>query len=75
MTKMQIQLCCIRMICSNPNDNSFTFQVWPGTTVFPDFFDDDTIKWWKNNAEVYHNDIPFDGMWIVSCFYHNSSFL
>ncbi|XP_072044428.1 lysosomal alpha-glucosidase-like [Amphiura filiformis] len=39
-------------------------EVWPGTTVFPDFFDDTTIDWWKESAGAYHKDIPFDGMWI-----------
>ena len=41
-------------------------KVWPGTTVFPDFTNPETVKWWSNQASRFHSAIPFDGMWIVS---------
>lgn len=42
-------------------------QVWPGETAFPDFTNPDAIQWWTDIANLYHDMVPFDGMWIV-CF-------
>ncbi|CAF0775981.1 unnamed protein product [Rotaria sp. Silwood1] len=41
-----------------------TGKVWPGTTAFPDFTNPDTVEWWTNVAEAFHEVVPFDGMWI-----------
>lgn len=38
--------------------------VWPGTTVFPDFFHPNTTQYWIQSAQNYHDIIPYDGMWI-----------
>jgi alpha-glucosidase (family GH31 glycosyl hydrolase) len=40
--------------------------VWSGQTVFPDFTNPNTTKWWTNQAVRFHKTIPFDGIWIVS---------
>lgn len=43
--------------------------VWPGHTVFPDFFKANTSEYWYNQIkDFYDNTIKFDGLWIVSDF-------
>ena len=40
--------------------------VWPnGETVFPDFMKASAEEWWINEIVEYHDEIPFDGLWIV----------
>ncbi|XP_078612816.1 sucrase-isomaltase, intestinal-like [Branchiostoma floridae x Branchiostoma japonicum] len=39
-------------------------EVWPGTTVFPDFTKPGTVQWWGDHCESFHNVIPYDGLWI-----------
>lgn len=41
-------------------------QVWPGSTVFPDFTNPETLDWWQDMVSEFHAQVPFDGMWIVS---------
>ena len=38
--------------------------VWPGDSVFPDFFVDEGITLWKKGLNDYDNKLNFDGMWI-----------
>lgn len=41
--------------------------VWPDRHVaFPDFLDpeDKTSNWWVKEFERYHEEVPFDGIWI-----------
>ncbi|KAM9818290.1 lysosomal alpha-glucosidase [Syngnathus typhle] len=39
-------------------------KVWPGVTVFPDFSNDVTHEWWYENLKRFHEQVPFDGLWI-----------
>ncbi|KAG8565047.1 hypothetical protein GDO81_012689 [Engystomops pustulosus] len=39
-------------------------KVWPGLTVFPDFTNPETFYWWYDMVKSYHDQVPFDGMWI-----------
>ncbi|XP_009885138.1 PREDICTED: lysosomal alpha-glucosidase [Charadrius vociferus] len=39
-------------------------QVWPGPTVFPDFTNPETHEWWYDMVKDFHDQVPFDGMWI-----------
>ena len=39
-------------------------DVWPGDSVFPDFFIDEGINLWKTGLNDYDNKLNFDGMWI-----------
>lgn len=41
-------------------------QVWPGPTAFPDFTNPKTHEWWHDMLKDFHDQVPFDGMWIVS---------
>ena len=38
--------------------------VWPGDSVFPDFFLDEGIYLWKKGLDDYNNKLNYDGMWI-----------
>lgn len=45
--------------------NNLQGVVWPGNTVFPDFFKPNTSDYWYNQIkEFYDNTIKFDGLWI-----------
>ncbi|OCT61893.1 hypothetical protein XELAEV_18047924mg [Xenopus laevis] len=39
-------------------------KVWPGLTVFPDFTNPETFSWWYDMVTLFHDQVPFDGMWI-----------
>ncbi|KAI8515161.1 hypothetical protein Bbelb_077520 [Branchiostoma belcheri] len=39
-------------------------EVWPGTTVFPDFTKPSTVQWWGDHCESFHRVLPYDGLWI-----------
>ncbi|KAM6442830.1 sucrase-isomaltase, intestinal [Liasis olivaceus] len=39
-------------------------EVWPGTTVFPDFSNPEAVQWWVNECSNFHKTIHFDGLWI-----------
>ncbi|KAI3387376.1 hypothetical protein SNEBB_006492 [Seison nebaliae] len=49
---------------SELNSNATIGKVWPGETVFPDFFNDKTVDWWSKWLKVLHNLTAFDGIWI-----------
>uniref|UniRef100_A0A7M4FM48 Lysosomal alpha-glucosidase n=1 Tax=Crocodylus porosus TaxID=8502 RepID=A0A7M4FM48_CROPO len=38
--------------------------VWPGPTAFPDFTNPETQEWWHDMVKEFHDQVPFDGMWI-----------
>ncbi|NWY62225.1 LYAG glucosidase, partial [Chionis minor] len=39
-------------------------KVWPGLTAFPDFTNPETHEWWHDMVKDFHDQVPFDGMWI-----------
>ncbi|NXV93741.1 LYAG glucosidase, partial [Calonectris borealis] len=39
-------------------------KVWPGPTAFPDFTNPETHEWWHEMVKDFHDQVPFDGMWI-----------
>jgi alpha-glucosidase (family GH31 glycosyl hydrolase) len=39
-------------------------KVWPGYAAFPDFSNPDACNWWTQSCEDFHNEIPFDGLWL-----------
>ncbi|KAI8515158.1 hypothetical protein Bbelb_077490 [Branchiostoma belcheri] len=39
-------------------------EVWPGTTLFPDYTNPSTTEWWSEHCQQFHNVIPYDGLWI-----------
>ena len=41
-------------------------RVWPyGPAAFPDFFKNSTKTWWKKWVKHLHDQLEFDGLWIV----------
>ncbi|OXB62287.1 hypothetical protein ASZ78_012335 [Callipepla squamata] len=39
-------------------------EVWPGEAVFPDFTNPDCTRWWVEECRLFHNIVPYDGIWI-----------
>lgn len=48
----------------NSTGSNLIGKVWPGNVTFPNFIDSSTIEWWRQNIDDFHNQIPFDGLWI-----------
>ena len=50
---------------SAPNsDEPFVGTVWPGDSVYPDWFNPNTTSWWHDAMSDFFNAIPFDGLWL-----------
>ncbi|XP_051856102.1 lysosomal alpha-glucosidase-like [Antechinus flavipes] len=49
---------------NNTNGQPLIGQVWPGLTAFPDFSNPETHQWWLENLNIFHAQVPFDGLWI-----------
>ena len=39
-------------------------KVWPGKTVFPDFFHPDIETFWNQGLNDYYKILPYDGIWL-----------
>uniref|UniRef100_A0A8C9N3C3 alpha-glucosidase n=1 Tax=Serinus canaria TaxID=9135 RepID=A0A8C9N3C3_SERCA len=39
-------------------------EVWPGETVFPDYTSAEATDWWANECKLFHDMVPYDGIWI-----------
>ncbi|NXE99258.1 MGA protein, partial [Menura novaehollandiae] len=39
-------------------------EVWPGETVFPDFTNPECSSWWVEECKLFHDTVPYDGLWI-----------
>ncbi|KAI9837044.1 MAG: hypothetical protein M1819_000693 [Sarea resinae] len=48
----------------NPDGSLYIGQVWPGYTVFPDWESAGAVPWWTDELVKWHDQIPFDGIWI-----------
>eukprot|EP01083_Nonionella_stella_P228678 810222_1 len=46
------------------NHSLYTGKVWPGGTVFPDYFAPNTVDWWMDEVQKWYEKIKFDGFWI-----------
>ncbi|XP_053308822.1 lysosomal alpha-glucosidase [Spea bombifrons] len=49
---------------TNETGQPLVGKVWPGLTVFPDFTNPETFEWWYDMVKRFHDQVPFDGMWI-----------
>ncbi|KAM4692298.1 lysosomal alpha-glucosidase [Rhinophrynus dorsalis] len=49
---------------TNETGQPLVGKVWPGLTVFPDFTNPETFSWWHDMVNNFHDQVPFDGMWI-----------
>ena len=48
----------------NPDGSLMIGEVWPGYTVFPDWFTKAASAWWRDQMVRWHQKIPIDGIWI-----------
>ncbi|KAJ1724546.1 hypothetical protein LPJ53_001192 [Coemansia erecta] len=48
----------------NEDGSEFVGQVWPGYTVFPDWFSPNVDRWWHRELGEFFDKLPMDGMWI-----------
>ncbi|TIA92677.1 hypothetical protein E3P99_00525 [Wallemia hederae] len=48
----------------NQNGTEYIGQVWPGYTVFPDPYAANASKWWTESFKKFHEQIPFDSIWM-----------
>ncbi|MQL97092.1 hypothetical protein Taro_029774, partial [Colocasia esculenta] len=39
-------------------------EVWPGKVYFPDFMNPAAATFWANEIAIFHQTLPFDGLWI-----------
>ena len=64
-------------IRTHSNEHPIEGVVWPGKTVFPDFTHPRTPGYWQKQLQAYHDQVPFDGVWVdmnePSNFVHGST--
>ena len=51
-------------IKSNYTKETLIGKVWPGKTVFPDFFNPKVEKFWKKGLNDYNKLVNYDGIWL-----------
>ncbi|CAA7262383.1 unnamed protein product [Cyclocybe aegerita] len=50
---------------ANPDGTEYVGQVWPGYTVFPDWFQKNTQQWWTDAFRNWsESGIEFSGIWL-----------
>lgn len=54
-----------KVFITNPDGTEYIGQVWPGYTVFPDWFAENTQHWWTDALEEWSDSgVEFDGIWL-----------
>ena len=48
----------------NKDGSLYIGTSWPGFAVYPDWRSQGTQDWWTGEMQMYHEKIPFDGIWI-----------
>ncbi|KAI8142898.1 alpha glucosidase [Fennellomyces sp. T-0311] len=48
----------------NPDGEEYVGQVWPGYTVYPDWFHPDISKYWNKHVGAWMERVGLDGVWI-----------
>ncbi|EIN04539.1 hypothetical protein PUNSTDRAFT_108330 [Punctularia strigosozonata HHB-11173 SS5] len=49
----------------NPDGSEYVGQVWPGYTVFPDWFSEGAAGWWTEALRNWTDGgVTFDGLWL-----------
>ena len=51
-------------IKSNYTKNNLIGKVWPGKTVFPDFFHPNISEFWFKGLQDYYKLVYYDGIWL-----------
>ncbi|KAJ8689619.1 hypothetical protein PTI98_012506 [Pleurotus ostreatus] len=54
-----------KVFITNPDGSEYVGQVWPGYTVFPDWFANNTEKWWTDALRNWTAlGVQFAGIWL-----------
>ncbi|KAJ3503798.1 hypothetical protein NLJ89_g8272 [Agrocybe chaxingu] len=54
-----------QVFITNPDGTEYVGQVWPGYTVFPDWFQKNTQQWWTDAFRNWsESGIEFSGIWL-----------
>ncbi|TDL22445.1 glycoside hydrolase family 31 protein [Rickenella mellea] len=54
-----------KVFITNPDGSEYVGQVWPGYTVFPDWFAKNTQQWWTDAFRNWSKSgIEFSGIWL-----------
>ncbi|KII83963.1 glycoside hydrolase family 31 protein [Plicaturopsis crispa FD-325 SS-3] len=54
-----------KVFINNPDGSEYVGQVWPGYTVFPDWFANNTQKWWTEALTNWSKGgVEFAGIWL-----------
>ncbi|EJD47637.1 hypothetical protein AURDEDRAFT_61870, partial [Auricularia subglabra TFB-10046 SS5] len=54
-----------KVFMTNPDGSEYVGQVWPGYTVFPDWFSENTAEWWTEAlANWSQSGVEYDGIWL-----------
>ncbi|KAF2720440.1 glycoside hydrolase family 31 protein [Polychaeton citri CBS 116435] len=49
---------------NNPDGSQYIGAVWPGFTVFPDWFTGEAVPWWTKAMHDHWDHLHWDGIWI-----------
>ncbi|PFH48160.1 glycoside hydrolase family 31 protein [Amanita thiersii Skay4041] len=53
------------LFVTNPDGSEYVGQVWPGFTVFPDWFREGTQQWWTDALRNWsQSGVEFSGIWL-----------
>ncbi|KAF4566163.1 hypothetical protein EYR36_011578 [Pleurotus pulmonarius] len=54
-----------KVFITNPDGSEYVGQVWPGYTVFPDWFANNTERWWTDALRNWTaSGVEFAGIWL-----------
>ncbi|KAI5116414.1 hypothetical protein M0805_008490 [Coniferiporia weirii] len=54
-----------KVFVTNPDGSEYVGQVWPGYTVFPDWFANNTQSWWTEALRNWSTSgVEFSGIWL-----------
>ncbi|KAJ7191329.1 glycosyl hydrolases family 31-domain-containing protein [Mycena pura] len=55
----------LNVFIKNPDGTDYVGQVWPGFTVFPDWFAPNTLAWWTEALKNWSlTGVEFSGIWL-----------
>jgi len=52
------------LFIKNKDGDEYIGMVWPGFTVWPDWFHNKSQSYWSDQITDFHHDLAFDGIWL-----------